>query len=319
VNDAQLLIVGSGPAGYTAGIYAARAGLEPVIIAGSVTAGGNLINTGDVENFPGFPDGIAGPELMDRMRVQAEQFGARVVFDDAISATLTCAIKEIGTGGGEEFTAPAVIVATGSDYRRLGLANEDRLAGRGVSYCATCDGPFFRNRPIVVVGGGDSAVGEALFLARFGTTVTVVHRRGELRASAVLVERAIAEPKIRFHWHSVVSDILGDASVSGVEVTDTRTGDVQHIDAAGVFVAIGHEPRSELVAGQLATTPDGYIEVAHPSTRTNIPGVFACGDVVDHVYRQAITAAASGCAAALDAQDYLGSLRAESALAASTM
>jgi thioredoxin reductase (NADPH) len=319
VTDGQLVIIGSGPAGYTAALYAARAGLEPVVIAGSVTAGGSLINTTEVENYPGFPDGIAGPELMDRMRHQAERFGARVVFDDAVAARLLGPTKQVETGDGTVYGASAVIVATGSEYRHLGLANERRLTGRGVSYCATCDGAFFRSKPIVVVGGGDSAIGEALFLSRFGSSVTIVHRRGELRASAILAERVAGEPKIEFAWHATVADILGETSVEGVVLTDTRTGEARTIPAAGVFVAIGHEPRSDLVAGQIETDGGGYILTAHPSSRTTAPGVFACGDVVDHTYRQAITAAASGCVAALDAEDYLSSLRAEAALAASTV
>lgn len=319
MNDTKLIIIGSGPAGYTAALYAARAGLAPVVIAGSVTAGGALINTTEVENYPGFPEGVLGPDLMERMRLQAEQFGARMVLDDAVRADLAGPIKEIGTGGGSVYTAPAVILATGSEYRHLGLPNETRLAGHGVSYCATCDGPFFRGKPIVVVGGGDSAVGEAIFLARFGSTVTLVHRRGELRASSILIERAVADPKISFAWHSIVTDIHGDDSVTAAELTDARSGETRVIPAAGLFVAIGHNPRSELVVGQVETDPSGYIVVDQPSSRTNLDGVFACGDVVDHVYRQAITAAASGCKAALDAEDYLGSLCAEAAIAASTI
>lgn len=319
MTDTRLVIIGSGPSGYTAALYAARAGLEPVVIAGSVTAGGSLINTTDVENYPGFPEGIAGPELMERMRQQAERFGARVVFDDAVAARLLGPTKQVETGDGTVYGASAVIIATGSEYRHLGVANERRLTGHGVSYCATCDGAFFRDKPIIVVGGGDSAVGEALFLARFGSSVTIVHRRGELRASAILAERAAAEPKIDFVWHSTVVDVLGEASVDAVAVTDTRTGVTRTIPAAGVFVAIGHSPRSTLVAGQLDLDDAGYIVTAHPSSRTAVPGVFACGDVVDHTYRQAITAAASGCVAALDAEAYLSSLCTEAALAVSTV
>ncbi|MDR1426825.1 MAG: thioredoxin-disulfide reductase [Bifidobacteriaceae bacterium] len=318
MSDHRLVIVGSGPAGYTAAIYAARAGLDPVVIAGAVTAGGSLVNTTEVENFPGFPDGVLGPDLMDRMRDQAERFGAQVVYDDVVALDLTGPSKQAVTADSGIYTAHAVVLATGSEYRKLGLDGERRLAGHGVSYCATCDGALFRGKALIVVGGGDSAVGEALFLSRFGSSVTVVHRRGELRASAILTERAATEPKIGFAWHSAVTDILGDQSVTGVELTDTRTGATRSIAAAGVFVAIGHEPRSELVVGQVATDAEGYILTDHPSTRTDLPGVFAAGDVVDHVYRQAITAAASGCRAALDAQDYLGSLRSEAAIAASS-
>jgi thioredoxin reductase (NADPH) len=253
------------------------------------------------------------------MRDQAEKFGARIMYDDAVKADLTGPIKQICTADGVTLDSQAVILATGSEYRALGLDAERRLLGRGVSYCATCDGAFFRGKPIVVVGGGDSAVGEALFLARFGSSVTVVHRRGQLRASAVLVERAVAEPVISFQWHAVVSGILGEDSVIGIELEDTRTGKRWEVEAAGVFVAIGHQPRSDLAVGQLALDPEGYIQTQSPSTRTSVPGVFACGDVVDRVYRQAITAAASGCAAALDAQDYLGSRMEGAKLAASTM
>jgi thioredoxin reductase (NADPH) len=319
VSKAPLVIVGSGPAGYTAAIYAARAGLEPVVIAGSVTAGGGLINTTEVENFPGFPEGILGPELMDRMRDQALRFGAKVIYEDAVDLRLDGATKQVVTGEGTAWGTSAVIIATGSEYRQLGLESERRLAGHGVSYCATCDGPFFRGKPIIVVGGGDSAVGEALFLARFGSSVTVVHRRGELRASAILAERAAAHPTIDFLWHSTVSDIVGDGSVSAIQVADTRSGEERLVEAAGVFVAIGHNPRSELVAGQLPLDADGYIVTHHPSSRTDVPGVFACGDVVDRFYRQAITAAASGCVAANDAQEYLAELRTEATLAASTV
>lgn len=304
----DIIIVGSGPAGYTAAIYAARAGLAPLVIAGSVTAGGALMNTTEVENFPGFPDGIMGPEIMENLQKQAERFGAEVLWDDATELELTGEIKTVVTGGGETFTARAVILATGSSYRELGLEDEKRLSGRGVSWCATCDGFFFRDQEIIVVGGGDSAVEEATFLTRFAKRVTLVHRRDELRASKIMADRAKADPKIEFAWNSEVVAIHGDDKVTGVTLRDTRTGELREHPATGVFVAIGHEPRTELVVGQVKLDEAGYIEVEGRSTRTNLPGVFACGDVVDHTYRQAITAAGTGCAAALDAQHYLAAL-----------
>jgi thioredoxin reductase (NADPH) len=306
----ELVIVGSGPAGYTAAIYAARAGLAPLVIAGSVTAGGALMNTTEVENFPGFPDGIQGPELMENLQKQAEKFGAVVLWDDATTLDLTGPIKTITTGGGETFTAKAVILSTGSAYRELGIPDEKRLSGRGVSWCATCDGFFFRDQEIIVVGGGDSAVEEATFLTRFGKRVTLVHRRGELRASKIMADRAHNDPKIEFAWNSEIAAIHGTDKVTGVTLRDTVTGETREHPATGVFVAIGHVPRTELLVGQVDLDENGYIEVVGRSTATNLPGVFASGDAVDHTYRQAITAAGSGCAAALDAQHYLAGLEA---------
>lgn len=304
----DIIIVGSGPAGYTAAIYAARAGLAPLVLAGSVTAGGALMNTTEVENFPGFPDGVQGPELMESLQKQAERFGAEVVWDDATSVELTGAEKTVVTGSGDTYRARAVILATGSAYRELGLDDEKRMSGRGVSWCATCDGFFFRDQDIVVVGGGDSAVEEATFLTRFGKSVTMVHRRDHLRASKIMADRAAADPKIQFAWNSEVVAIHGDAKVTGITLRDTRTGETREHPATGVFVAIGHVPRTELLVGQVDLDAEGYIQVEGRSTRTNLPGVFACGDAVDHTYRQAITAAGSGCSAALDAQHYLAAL-----------
>jgi thioredoxin reductase (NADPH) len=304
----DVVIVGSGPAGYTAAVYAARAGFAPLVIAGSVTAGGALMNTTEVENFPGFPAGIQGPDLMEAMREQAEKFGAQVIWDDAEQVELTGDIKTIVTGGGDTYRAHSVILATGSAYRELGLPDEKRLSGRGVSWCATCDGFFFRDQDIAVVGGGDSAMEEATFLTRFASKVTVVHRRDDLRASKIMAERAIADPKIEFAWNSEVAGINGENKVAGISLRDTVTGELRELDATGLFVAIGHEPRTDLVKGQVDLDENGYIVVEGRSTRTNLPGVFACGDAVDHTYRQAITAAGSGCAAALDAQAFLDSL-----------
>ncbi|MDR0627861.1 MAG: thioredoxin-disulfide reductase [Bifidobacteriaceae bacterium] len=325
----QVVIIGSGPAGYTAAIYAARAGYEPTVIAGAVTAGGNLVNTTDVENFPGFPDGVLGPELMERMAQQATRFGAKVVYDDAVSVSLGGPVKLIKTLGGQEYRAAAVIAATGASYKELGLESEKRLGGRGVSYCATCDGFFFRGKEIIVVGGGDSAMEEAVFLTKFASKVTVVHRRGELRASQIMAERAMAHPLIEFAWHSTIAEIHGDAAVSGVTLLDTRSGDQRTLDVHGIFVAIGQTPNSELFRGQLAMDRDGYIIVHGPPApdesagaqhqATSEPGVFACGDVVDRTYRQAITAAGTGAQAALDVQDYLEELAADTAIAAATV
>ena len=307
-QEAELVIVGSGPAGYTAAVYAARAGLAPVVIAGSVTAGGALMTTTEVENFPGFVDGVQGPELMESMRAQAERFGAEIVYDDATRLDLSGDVKTIETGAGVTYRARAVILTMGSVYRKLGLPEEERLSGHGVSWCATCDGFFFREQEIVVVGGGDSAMEEALFLTRFASKVTVVHRRDEFRASRIMAQRVLDDPKIEVAWNSEVAGILGDEQVTGLTLRDTITGAERTLDATGVFVAIGHDPRSELVTGQVDTDPDGYVRVAHPSTRTNLAGVFAAGDLVDHTYRQAITAAGTGCAAAQDAQHYLSNL-----------
>nr|WP_286189349.1 thioredoxin-disulfide reductase [Sanguibacter hominis] len=304
----DVVIIGSGPAGYTAAVYAARAGLAPLVLAGSVTAGGALMNTTEVENFPGFPGGVMGPELMSNMQEQAEKFGAKVEWDDATSVDLTGPVKVIETGNGDTYRARAVILATGSAYRRLGLPDEDRLSGRGVSWCATCDGFFFKDQHIAVVGGGDSAVEEATFLTRFGSKVTMVHRRDELRASKIMADRALNDPKISFAWNSEVVGIVGENRVESVVLRDTVTGEESTLDATALFVAIGHEPRTELLVGQVDLDDAGYIKVEGRSTRTNLPGVFACGDAVDHTYRQAITAAGTGCSAALDAQHYLAAL-----------
>ena len=307
-QEVELVIVGSGPAGYTAAVYAARAGLAPNVIAGSVTAGGALMTTTEVENFPGFVDGVQGPELMESMRAQAERFGARIVYDDAIRLELDGDVKTLETGAGMTYRARAVILTMGSAYRKLGLPEEERLSGHGVSWCATCDGFFFRDKEIAVIGGGDSAMEEALFLTRFASKVTVVHRRDEFRASRIMAQRVLDDPKIEVAWNSEVAAILGDEQVTGLMLRDTITGAERTLDATGVFVAIGHDPRSELVTGQVDTDADGYVRVAHPSTRTNLAGVFAAGDLVDHTYRQAITAAGTGCAAAQDAQHYLSHL-----------
>ncbi|SNS97700.1 thioredoxin reductase (NADPH) [Micrococcales bacterium KH10] len=304
----RLIIIGSGPAGYTAAIYAARAGLEPLVIAGALSAGGALMNTTEVENFPGFDDGIMGPALMEQMQAQAERFGATIEWDDATEVSLAGDVKTVLTEGGQAYTAPAVILALGSAYRELGITDEKRLSGRGVSWCATCDGFFFKDKPIAVVGGGDSAVEEATFLTRFGSEVTLIHRRDQLRASKIMADRAEADPKLNFAWNKEVVAINGESGVESVTLRDTVTGHESSLDVAGLFVAIGHVPRTDLVRGQVELDANGYVIVDSPSTRTNVPGVFAAGDVVDHTYRQAITAAGSGCAAALDAQHYLDGL-----------
>ena len=300
----DVIVIGSGPAGYTAALYAARAQLKPLVFEGSVTSGGALMNTTDVENFPGFPGGIQGPDLMDAMRKQAERFGAELLAEDVTEVDLTADPKRV-ISEGETYLARAVIIASGSRYRELDVPGEKRLSGHGVSWCATCDGFFFREQDIAVVGGGDSAMEEALFLTRFANTVTVIHRRDELRASKIMQERAFANPKIKFRWNSEISEVLGDKKITGVRLRDTVTGEKSDLAVGGVFVAIGHDPRSELFTGQLAADSEGYLIVDQPSTRTAIPGVFACGDVVDHTYRQAVTAAGTGCAAALDAERYL--------------
>ncbi|MEI6216017.1 MAG: thioredoxin-disulfide reductase [Actinomycetes bacterium] len=301
----ELVIVGSGPAGYTAAIYAARAQLSPILYEGSVTAGGALMNTTEVENFPGFPEGVMGPDLMDSLRAQAVKFGAKLITDDIVEMSLAGEIKTLTDGSGNTLKARAVILATGSAYKEIGLENEKRLSGHGVSWCATCDGFFFRDQVIAVVGGGDSAVEEANFLTRFASKVVLIHRRDSLRASKIMAERAASNPKIELLWNTEVIDVLGESKVSGLKLKNTVTGEESVRDFTGLFVAIGHVPRSELVVGQLDLNSDGYVEVEGRTTNTSITGVFACGDLVDHSYRQAITAAGSGCAAALDAERFL--------------
>jgi thioredoxin reductase (NADPH) len=303
----NVIVIGSGPAGYTAAVYAARASLEPLVFEGAVTAGGALMNTTEVENFPGFRDGIQGPALMDEMRAQAERFGAELVADDVTEVDLTGDLKVVRTAEAT-FTARAVILAMGSGYRKLGLPDEDRLSGHGVSWCATCDGFFFREQHIAVVGGGDSALEEATFLSRFGSKVTLIHRRDELRGSKIMQDRAQADPKIEFAWNSEVAQIHGEDQLTGLTLRDTTTGETRELPATGLFIAIGHDPRSELLTGQVDLDDEGYVLVEGRSTRTNLPGVFACGDLVDHTYRQAVTAAGSGCAAALDAERHLAAL-----------
>jgi thioredoxin reductase (NADPH) len=308
VSDIRnLIIIGSGPAGYTAAVYAARANLRPLVIEGA-QSGGALMTTTEVENFPGFPDGILGPELMDNMRKQAERFGAEFITDDVSDVALPGPVKRVWIGNAE-YQSRAVILATGSAWRPLGVPGEQELLGHGVSSCATCDGFFFRGQPIVVVGGGDSAMEEATFLTRFAQSVTIVHRRGEFRASKIMAERALTNPKITVRWDTVVTEVLGkDGKVAGVALRDTATGEESTLDVQGVFVAIGHDPRSELFRGQVALDENGYVLVDAPSSRTNVAGVFAAGDLVDHTYRQAITAAGTGCTAALDAERYVAGL-----------
>ena len=301
----SVVIIGSGPAGYTAAVYAARADLKPVLIEGAVTAGGALMNTTEVENFPGFAEGIMGPDLMFAMRAQAERFGTEIITDDVVEVSLEGDVKTVTVGEGQTYAARAVILAMGSAYRELGLPDEKRLSGHGVSWCATCDGFFFKDQDIVVVGGGDSAVEEATFLTKFARSVTMVHRRDALRASKIMAERAFTNDKISFAWNSEVAKIHGDDKVTGLTLRDTQTGETREIAATGLFVAIGHDPRNELVKDAVALDDEGYVLVEGRTSHTNIPGVFACGDLVDHRYRQAITAAGSGCAAALDAEKFL--------------
>ncbi len=301
----NVIIIGSGPAGYTAAVYTARAQLAPLLFEGSVTAGGALMNTTEVENFPGFSEGIMGPQLMEQMRAQAVRFGAEILTDDVVSVDLSGEIKSVTDGSGNSYQARSVILAMGSGYRELGLPNEKRLSGHGVSWCATCDGFFFRGQDIAVVGGGDSAAEEATFLTRFANKVYLIHRREELRASKIMAERVLGNEKIVPVWNSEVVDVLGDAKVSGITLRNTVTGDTSELAVTGLFIAIGHDPRNELVTGLIDLDAEGYVVVDAPSTRTSIPGVFACGDLVDHTYRQAITAAGTGCSAALDAERFL--------------
>ncbi len=304
----NLIIIGSGPSGYTAAVYAARANLNPLVFEGSVTAGGALMNTTDVENFPGFPEGIMGPALMDNFRAQAERFGAELIADDVVSVDLTGDVKSVSLADGSTYRARAVVLAMGSGYRKLGIDREDELSGHGVSWCATCDGFFFREQNIVVVGGGDSALEEATFLTRFASKVTLVHRRDELRGSKIMQDRALANDKIEVAWNSEVAELHGEGQLSSVTLRDTVTGATRELDATGLFIAIGHDPRSELLTGQVDLDDEGYVLVEPGSTATNVPGVFAAGDLVDHTYRQAITAAGTGCAASLDAERYLAEL-----------
>jgi thioredoxin reductase (NADPH) len=303
----EVIIIGSGPAGYTAAIYAARAGLNPLMIASSVEAGGELMKTTDVENYPGFPDGLLGPDLMDKFKAQAERFGTEVLLQDVVEVDLKANPKIIKCGNGDVFEARSVILATGAAYRELGLPKEKELSGHGVSWCATCDGFFFREKTIAVVGGGDSAMEEANFLTRFASKVYVIHRRSELKASKIMQDRAKANPKIEFIWNAGVEQLLGDAKLTGVKLKDTVTGEISQLDLDGLFIAIGNDPRVWLVENQLELTEDKFIKVEGRSSKTSIPGVFACGDVIDPTYRQAITAAGSGCVAALDAEHYLTS------------
>ncbi|MFD4004896.1 MULTISPECIES: thioredoxin-disulfide reductase [Streptomyces] len=304
----NVIIIGSGPAGYTAALYTARASLNPLVFEGAVTAGGALMNTTDVENFPGFQDGIMGPELMDNMRAQAERFGAELIPDDVVAVDLTGDIKTVTDTAGTVHRAKSVIVTTGSQHRKLGLPNEDALSGRGVSWCATCDGFFFKDHDIAVIGGGDTAMEEATFLSRFAKSVTIVHRRDTLRASKAMQDRAFADPKIKFAWDSEVAEIKGDQKLSGLTLRNTKTGETSDLPVTGLFIAVGHDPRTELFKGQLELDDEGYLKVEAPSTRTNLTGVFGAGDVVDHTYRQAITAAGTGCSAALDAERFLAAL-----------
>ncbi|MFJ7238015.1 thioredoxin-disulfide reductase [Streptomyces olivaceus] len=304
----NVIIIGSGPAGYTAALYTARASLKPLVFEGAVTAGGALMNTTEVENFPGFQDGVMGPELMDNMRAQAERFGAELIPDDVVTVDLSGEIKTVTDTAGTVHQAKAVIVTTGSQHRKLGLPNEDALSGRGVSWCATCDGFFFKDQDIAVIGGGDTAMEEATFLSRFAKSVTIVHRRDTLRASKAMQERAFADPKITFVWDSEIAEVQGDQKLAGLKLRNVKNGELSDLPVTGLFIAIGHDPRTELFKGQLDLDPEGYLKVDAPSTRTNLTGVFGAGDVVDHTYRQAITAAGTGCSAALDAERFLAAL-----------
>lgn len=303
----EVIIIGSGPAGYTAAIYAARAQLNPLMIASSVEPGGELMKTTEVENFPGFPEGLMGPDLMANFQAQAERFGTEILFDDVVEVDLKGPVKKVKTGGGKEFEAKSVIIATGAAYRELGLPKEKELGGHGVSWCATCDGFFFRDKVIAVVGGGDSAMEEANFLTKFASKVYVIHRRDSLKASKIMQKRSFDNPKIEFIWNSAVSELKGDAKLSGVVLENTQTGEKSDLALDGLFIAIGNDPRVWLVENQVELTADRFIKVEGRSSKTSLPGVFACGDVIDPTYRQAITAAGSGCVAALDAEHYLSS------------
>ncbi len=303
----EVIIIGSGPAGYTAAIYAARAQLNPLMIASSVEPGGELMKTTEVENFPGFPDGLMGPDLMANFQAQAERFGTEILFDDVVEVDLKGDVKKVKTGGGQEFEAKTVIIATGAAYRELGLPKEKELSGHGVSWCATCDGFFFRDKVIAVVGGGDSAMEEANFLTKFASKVYVIHRRDSLKASKIMQKRSFDNPKIEFIWNSAVSELKGDAKLTGVVLENTQTGEKRDLDLDGLFIAIGNDPRVWLVENQVELTAEKFIKVEGRSSKTSLPGVFACGDVIDPTYRQAITAAGSGCVAALDAEHYLSS------------
>lgn len=305
----DVVIIGSGPAGYTAAIYAARANLNPLVVAGSVTAGGELMNTTDVENFPGFPEGVMGPELMSHLEKQATRFGAEVLYEDVVSVDLKAEPKVVTLGNGTEFRSHAVILATGSAYRELGVDGEKRFSGHGVSWCATCDGFFFRDQNIAVVGGGDSAMEEALFLTKFASTVTVIHRRDELRASKTMADRALAHEKITFVWDTEVTGLDGEDKLKRLSLRNLKTGAESTLDVTGLFVAIGSDPRVDLVRDQIELTDKGTVKVEHPSSRTSVPGVFAAGDVTDPTYRQAITAAGSGCVAAQDVEHYLADVK----------
>ena len=310
-NESQVrdvIIVGSGPAGYTAAVYTARANMKPLLIAGSVTAGGELMNTTDVENYPGFPEGIMGPDLMENFEKQAARFGTEILFEDVTALDLDGDIKKVTIGTGETFQAKAIILSTGSAYRELGLENEKRLSGHGVSWCATCDGFFFKDQDIAVIGGGDSAMEEALFLTKFAKSVTVVHRRDALKASKIMADRALTHDKINFLWNTAVEDVLGGDKVTGLKLRNVVDGAESELAVTGVFVAIGNDPRTDLVKGKVELTPEGTIAVEGRSSRTSIKGVFAAGDVIDPTYRQAITASGSGCVAALDVEHYLADL-----------